>query len=182
MRDLAELLLVKHYGDLLILSIRHFCKAESSVLGGIDHHVPESGCQPGASFRIGFLICDIGEGRIVIYLEINLGTLNRSSVFRHNSDDDLSRLRSIVLYHVDLRIIRILLHDFLRSVISADDIGVHEHSAAAGSIEPREIQNRLRLTGTQEAPFTIHPGLHPGMIAVGVGPARRIDLTCRDTY
>ena len=38
----------------------------------------------------------------------------------------------------------------------------------SGSVEPTQIQYRFGFASTQEVPFAIHPGFHPGMIIIGM--------------
>ena len=42
--------------------------------------------------------------------------------------------------------------------------------------KPGHVEPGLRLTGSHELPLAIDEDLHPGVVVVGVGPARRIDL------
>ena len=45
-----------------------------------------------------------------------------------------------------------------------------------------DIRKRLgiRLAGTREVPFAVHPGFYLGVVAVRMGPERGIDLTGRN--
>ena len=68
----------------------------------------------------------------------------------------------------------------LVNLIIAEDAGMQQHRTANRGVEPRHVEAWLRLAGTQEIPFAIHPGLHPGMVVVGMRPAGGIDLAGRD--
>ena len=83
---------------------------------------------------------------------------------------------------VDLRIVRALEHDLLRTVVAAEDLRMHEHCAGGGGVEPPQVQHRLRFAGADKMPLTVGPGLHPGVVVIRMGPARGIDLTGRDTH
>ena len=89
--------------------------------------------------------------------------------------------RRIIINHIDFRIIRRFKHHFLRTVITPEDFRMHQHSPTGRSIEPSQIQNRLRLTGSEEIPMSIRPCFYPGMIIIRMRPTRRIHLTRRNT-
>ena len=90
----------------------------------------------------------------------------------------------IVVGDVDLAVDGSLLNLVLRSVVTAVDLGVHEHSAACRLVEPSKIQYGFGLTGSKEVPSCalgaiVHPYFHPGVVVVGMCPTRGVDLTCR---
>ena len=88
---------------------------------------------------------------------------------------------SIVVDDIDLGVGRSIPDNFLWSVIATKGLRVDEHGAGNGSIEPCEIEHRLRLAGSEEEPLAIYPSFYPSMVVIGVCPARGIDLTCGDT-
>ena len=59
---------------------------------------------------------------------------------------------------------------------------MHQHSAAGWGVEPPQVEHRFRLAGPEEMPPSVGPGLDPGVVVVGVRPARRVNLPGRDTH
>ena len=57
-----------------------------------------------------------------------------------------------------------------------------EHRPGRGGVEPAEVQHRFGFAGADEHPLSVGPGLHPGVVAFRVGPARRIDLAGRNAH
>ena len=180
MRNLRAFLIFKDYGHSLILAVCDLCKSEAAVLCCIDHHIAETGGESGLSLRIGELICNAVELGIIIYLIVDFRTLNRSTIPIHNSNFNRSRFRSIMLYDIDFRIVRSFTNDLFRSVISSEYICMHQHSPACRSIEPSEVEHRLRLACTEEVPLAVNPCLNPCVVAVCVGPSWSIYLAGRD--
>ena len=70
--------------------------------------------------------------------------------------------------------------DLFRAVVSARDLCAHHHAPGCRSIEPAEVKDSFGLAGSEKIPLSVGPCLDPGVIVVGVGPARRIYLTRRD--
>ena len=88
---------------------------------------------------------------------------------------------SIVVDDIDLGVGRSIPDNLLWSVVATKGLRVDEHGAGNGSVEPREIEHRLRLAGSEEEPLAIYPSFYPSMVVIGVCPARGIYLTCGDT-
>ena len=57
---------------------------------------------------------------------------------------------------------------------------VHHHGLGGRRGKPAGVHAHLRLTGAHVMPGTIHPGFHPGMVVIAVGPEWHIDLPGRD--
>ena len=88
---------------------------------------------------------------------------------------------SIVVDDIDLGVGRSIPDNFLWSVVATKGLRVDEHGTGNGSVEPREIEHRLRLAGSEEEPLAIYPSFYPSMVVIGVRPARGIDLASGDT-
>ena len=98
----------------------------------------------------------------------------------HDRNCGLSR-RCIVTDYIDFRISRSDRHHFLRSFITSEDLGMHQHTATGRSIEPTKVEYRFGFAGSKKIPFPVCPCFYPRMIVVAVRPARRIDLPGRKT-
>ena len=90
--------------------------------------------------------------------------------------------RSIVTDDVDFGEVRILVHDFFRTIVTAEHLGVHQHTTGSRSVEPTEVEDRFRFASAQEIPGAVHPSFYPSMVVIGVCPTRSIHLTGRNTY
>ena len=181
MRNLRAFLIFKDYGHGLVLAVCNLCESEAAVLCCIDHHIAKTSCESSLSLRIGELIRNAVELGIVIYLIVYLRRLDRSAIFVHNGHIDNRRFRSIMFNDIDLSVVWSLTDNLLRSVVSSEHIGMHQHSPAGWSIEPAEIEYRLRLACTEEVPLAVNPCLNPCVVTVCVGPSRSIYLAGRDS-
>ena len=152
-----------------------------TVLGGPDKHVAETGGQGRAAVGIRIF----GHGRIelrgVVDAEVHPGTLHRSTALRKHPEADFRGL-GIIADEVDLRIARGAEDYFLGAVIVAEHLGMGKHRPGRGGVEPAEVQHRFGFAGADEHPLPVGPGLHPGVVAFRVGPARRIDLAGRNAH
>ena len=88
---------------------------------------------------------------------------------------------SIVVDDIDLGVGGSIPDNLLWSVVATKGLRVDEHGAGNGSVEPREIEYRLGLAGSEEEPLAIYPSFYPSMVVIGMCPAWGIDLTCGDT-
>ena len=97
-------------------------------------------------------------------------------------DDGDGGLRGgcVVARHVDFRIAGGCVHDFLRAVVLPEDFCVHQHTAVGRPVEPAQVEHGLRLARPHEVPFSVDPRFHPGVVVVGMCPARGIDLSRGD--
>ena len=86
---------------------------------------------------------------------------------------------SIAAGDVDFGEAGVALHHFFGSIVLAEDLGMHKHSARSRLIEPAEVEDGFRFAGTEEMPLAVSPCFDPGVIVVGVGPAWGIDLAGR---
>ncbi|CDD32087.1 uncharacterized protein BN762_02230 [Bacteroides sp. CAG:714] len=173
--------LVHYDHHVLVFAERYFLDAVLAVGGSENQHVSQSGRQRSVS---AFVAGSFGYGEvfgIVVYLELDVGAAYRLLVFIDNGNVHLGA-GGIVVDDVDFGEVGSLLHHVFRSVVSAEYLGVHQHTAAGGSVEPAQIQYRFRFAGTQEMPLSVYPGFYPGVVVVGVCPARCIYLACRNTY
>ena len=88
----------------------------------------------------------------------------------------------IVLRDVDFRVAGIAGDHLLGPIIVTEDLRMHEHTTRGRLIEPPLVEDRLRLTGSQEVPLPIDPRLDPRMIVVGMGPTGGIYLPGRNAH
>ena len=173
-------LVVQADNDVLILTEGCLGKAILATLGSPDHHVALTCRKEGLSICHGIFGYHGAELRIVVYLKIYSCTIHRVAGCIFNRKIDAGR-RTIVVDEINLGIVRGAEHYFLRTIIIAECLGMHQHGTRGRSIKPSQIQHSFRLTGTQEIPGTICPSLNPGMVIVGMCPTRGINLTCRNT-
>ena len=90
--------------------------------------------------------------------------------------------RRIIVYHIDLRVIRRFKHNLFRTGIATKHLCMHQHPATGRSIEPSEIQNRFGLASSEEIPLAIRPRFYPGMIIIRMCPTGSIYLPCRNPH
>ena len=112
---------------------------------------------------------------VVVYLEFNPGVFHRLSAFvhyRHNAATG----RYIAADDIDFSIAGRPLDDVLIAVIVAEDLRMQDERPRYRSGEPGHIEPGLRLACSHKMPLSVDPDLNPGVVVVGVGPARRIDL------
>ena len=172
-------LMVQADNDVLILTEGCLGKAILATLGSPDHHVALTCRKEGLSICHGIFGYHSAELRIVVYLEIHSCAIHWVAGCIFNREIDAGR-RTIVVDEIDLGIVRGAEHHFLRTIIIAECLGMHQHGTRGRSIKPSQIQHGFRLTGTQEIPGTICPSLNPGMVIVGMCPTRGINLSCRN--
>jgi len=147
----------------------------ASVLPGPDQHAPPAAHQGGPAVGSG------GEGRqgielrVVVKPEGHLRPGHRPAGGVHHPHPRLAQ-RGVAGGEVQHGAERRALQHRLRAGVGAVHAGVDEHRPAHRLAEPRQVQLRLRLAGAQVMPGAVHPRLHPGVVVVGVGPARRVTL------
>ena len=88
----------------------------------------------------------------------------------------------VALDDIDLGVGRRAADDGLGPVVAPEGLGMDEHRAGHGGIEPRQIQHGLRLASAEEVPAAIDPSLDPSMVVIRMRPAWRIDLAGGDAY
>ena len=169
----------------MIQSQRHllpvqFGEAELGPVTRPDQHVAQAGIQAGLSLGIGLDPCDGTETAIVEYLILHFNPRERGLIFIDDRHHGLAG-GHIVADHIDLGIDRVLDDHVLGALVVTGDLGMQQQRAGHGTAEPAHVQLGIRLTGAQVMPLPVHPGLDPGMVAVGMGPERRVDLPGRDT-
>ena len=169
-----------HY-DSLVLAKRSLGKAIFSIFRCPNHHVAFTSRKESLAIRSRIFRHDTAIFCIVVYLEIHPCSIYRFSCLIHDREFDASR-RAIVIYQVDFRIVRGTEHHFLRTIVIAESLGVHQHSTRGRRIKPSKIEHRLWLASSQEIPFAISPSFHPSMVVVGMRPTRGINLSSRYAY
>ena len=166
---------------LLVLPHAGVAEAEAAVAVRPDEQAAQSERHGGAALRIGLLRGQRIELALVVEAELHGGILHGLSLTVRHTDDEASHGR-IVVRDVDFGVARVAAHHLLGPVVAAEDLGVHHHAATGGLIEPTLVEHGFRLAGAEEMPLPIDPCLHPRVVVVGVRPARRIDLTCRNAH
>ena len=178
-RGAVRAVLVEADADKVVLADAHLAEAEASVLAGPHDEVALAAGQGGLPLGIALLRDKGIELRVVVQTVVDRGVLHRQTVGAEHRYLDRGDV-SIVLRDVNLRVAGIAAHHFLRSVVAAEHLRVHQHATGSRLVEPAEVEHRLGLAGSEEVPPAVHPGLHPGMIVVGVRPARCVHLAGRD--
>ena len=173
--------LIHLHNQFMVLTERQFGIAEFSVFGSPYQHVTLTGRQKSLSLCIGLLPGYSIELRIIIELELHTSIRHRISMSVHDRNCGLSR-RCIVTDYIDFRISRSDRHHFLRSFITSEDLGMHQHTATGRSIEPTKVEYRFGFAGSKKIPFPVRPCFYPCMIVVGMRPPGCVDLTSRDTH
>ena len=144
-------------------------------------HVTLTSRQESLAFCIALLGSNSIELSIVVYLEFHLSTFYRLACSINNLYISTCK-RSIIADDVDFSKVWILMHDFFRTIITAEYFGVHQHTTGCRSVEPTKIKHRFRFTSAQKVPFPVYPSFHPCMVVIGMCPTRSIHLTSRNTY
>ena len=166
---------------LLIFTERHFAVAVKAVLLGPSQHVPETCAEEGPALGIGVFAERRIELGVIVDHEPNPGPCGRSAVRTEHLDVHLRRF-GVVVYEVDFGVVGAFQHRLFRAFVTAEYLGVHEHGAGSWGVEPAQVEHRLGLAGPQEPPFAVRPGLYPGMVVVGMRPARGVHLAGRDAH
>ena len=169
------------HGDGLVLIETDLLDADVAVLRCPDNHVAMAGGERGAALGIGLLRGHGVELGVIVEFKLHTGVADGLAQGIVHHDSDLRR-GGIVVDDVDLGVAGRAAHHLLRTVVVAEDLRVHQHAARSTLVEPSQVQDRLRLAGPEEVPLSVGPGLHPGVVVVGVGPAGRIDLAGGDAH
>ena len=168
-------LVVERHGERLAPK---FPDTEATLVRGPHDHIAQTRMQRYLAPLVARESHDGAILPVVEYLELDRRARNRLAV---SIDDRHHRLPhgSIVTDDVDLRIALRALDHILRPVIVAINTRVHQHGARRRLVEPCDVEFGLRLACTQKRPPSVDPHLNPCVVVVGMGPARRIDLTRR---
>ena len=151
------------------------------VLGGPHEHIAETSGEGRTAVGVGVLGHGGIELRGIVDAEIDPGALDGFPFGGNDLEGDLPGL-GVVFNQVDLGVARGAEDHFLRTVVLAEHLGMREHRAGGGRVEPAQVQHWFRLAGAQEPPLAVGPGLHPGVVAFRMGPARSVHLTGRDAH
>ena len=158
-----------------VFPYREFYEAIVCSVRSPSQHVAQAGCDSGLAFGVGAGGLYGVELSVVVELELKVSVGNSIAFLVHHLDDGLLH-GGVVACHVDFCVARSVAHHILRSVVATKHFGVHQHTARSRLVEPAQIENGLGLAGAEEIPFAVYPGLHPGVVVVGVSPARRVNL------
>ena len=165
---------------IIVLAGSELYKTELAAYRCPGNHIAITRCYGCASLVIGLLCCRSEELGIVEYLELHV-CLQWSTVLIHyiylGCND-----RCIVGCYVDFGVTGCHAQHLLGAVITAEHIGVHEHTARCRGIEPGKVEHRLGLTRSKEMPLAIYPGLNPSVVVVGMRPTWSVHLTCRYSH
>lgn len=148
------------------------CPHEHVALAGSEAHAPR-GIGPLGDCRV-----KLG---IVVDLEFHTCVGHRFPLGVDDGELYLGRL-GIVSHEVHLGVVACLEHGLLGPVIVAKDTCVHEQCPRCRGVEPPQVEHGLGFAGAHKPPLAVGPGLDPGMVVVGVGPAWGVDLPCRNAH
>ncbi|CDE06278.1 uncharacterized protein BN677_00947 [Prevotella sp. CAG:485] len=158
---------------------RGLAHAKVGAVGSKDYHVAAACAQRGVTLTV----ARAHRHRVIFRVVVDA---ERHTRILHRLARDIRSLHrgqrrgSVVGRNIYSGVMPVSVHDLLRAVVvAAEHIRVHHHAPTCRLIEPGKVENRLRLAGAQEVPFAVGPGFHPGVIVVGMRPARRVDLTRR---
>ena len=173
---LAEAL-VKHH---LAFSFVKHSHTEQISLGRPDKQVSLARIKTCKSLFIRQILGNSIEFCVVVDFEFNGSSLHRASLRVHYPDLGTAAW-DISLDDIDFRVCVGAAYDILRSVIVlAVNLCMQQHGSGDRSIEPGQVKHRLGLAGAHEVPFSVRPYFHPGVVVVGVRPARGIYLPRRN--
>ena len=178
--SLGQDTITQYQSHLVILLEGDFPVGHLTIFCHPHKHISLAGSQRRHTLLIGILSCHGIEFGIIVEFESNERMVYRHSIFIYDLDGHLTGWR-IVIHHVDLRITRSLEHHLLRTIVMAEHLCMHQHTAGCTLIKPTQIKDGLRFTSTEEIPFTIGPRLYPRMVIIGMRPTGCIHLSCRDT-
>ena len=167
--------------NLCVLAERDLGIAILAVLRGPGHHIPHPGGQECTPLSVSVFGKRRIELSIVVDLEINQGAVNRGTILINYSEINTVGL-GVIVNQIDFREVRPDHNLLFRAVIVSENPCVHQQSTAGRRIEPPQIKDRLRLTGTKEVPITVSPSLNPGVVVIRVRPTRGVNLTGRDSH
>ena len=173
--------LVHLHCQFMVLAERQFGIAELSVFGGPYQHVAFASRQGSFSLFITLFPGHSIELRIIIEFELHTGIRCRIALPIRYRNGGLG-CRCIVTDYIDFRISRSDGHHFLRSFITSEDLGMHQHTATGRSIEPAKVEYRFRFAGSKKIPFPVCPCFYPRMIVVRMRPPGGVDLTGRNAH
>ncbi|CDE85959.1 unknown [Prevotella sp. CAG:891] len=167
--------------ELRCLSGSELRKTITALVGSPHHHVAQPGENRGTTLGIGFGALHGVKFAVIVYFKIHLRTGYGASLFVDHRDSG-TRCLGIVGRDVDFGIAIGACNHILGSVVSAKHLGVHEHTARGRLVEPSQVQHGFGFAGPEKIPFTVDPGLNPGVIVVGMCPARSVHLTRRNAH
>ena len=171
--------LIKHDLYIIILSRSKLSITELAILRGPGNHIAVSGGERCATLVVALLCSSRVEFCVVINFKLHRCLYGSATLIYYLNCGCCNRC--IVGCYINLGEAGGARYNLLGSIVFSESISMHQHSTRSGSIEPSEIKHRFGLTGTQEIPLTIDPGLDPSVIIVGVRPTGSIHLTSRDT-
>ena len=176
----ACLLVQLHY-HFIVLTKRYLSVTELTILWSPYQHVTLTSRQECLAFCIRLLVGYGIEFSIVVYLKFYLRISNRLVGCINHLNGSACK-RSIVTNDIDFCEVSVLVHDFFRTIVTAENLGVHQHTTRSRCVEPSEVQYRFRFTSTQEVPLAIYPSFYPSVIVIGMCPTWSIHLTSWNTY
>ena len=168
-------------GHLAVCAKRGFGIAIVAFVRGPNHHVAIACGKEGAAACIGVFGGHGAVFGIVVDFEVYLCVLHWTAIGIGHQEVDTGGV-GIVVDEVDLGDVAGAEHHLLRTVVVAEDAGVHKHRTRGGGIEPSQVEHGLGLTGSEEMPFAVGPCLHPCVVVVGMCPPGCVDLAGGDAY
>ena len=170
-----------HYKlHILVLACSEFHETELAAGRRPCNHVAMARCNGRTSPVVGLLFRSSEELGIVEYFELHIG-LQWSTVLINNVYLGCND-RRIVCGHIDFGVTGCHAQHLLGTIVTAEDICVHEHATRCGCIEPCKVEHRLGFACAKKMPLAVNPSLNPGVVVVGVRPTWSIHLTGRNTH
>ena len=155
-----------------------FGEAETIPFTGPDQQVAEARVQGRLPVGAGPVGGHGVEFGVVVDVERDRGAFHGLPAVQHR--DDGAAGGDIAADDVDLGVAGGALDDVFGAAVVAIDLGVEQQGAGDRAVEPGVVEGGRGFAGAHEMPLAVHPDLHPGVVVVGVGPARGIDLAGRD--
>ena len=123
------------HGDEAVLAERGLGESEATVLGCPYEHVAQSGGEEAAAVAVGEFRAHGVELGVVVELVFHRGPGHGLAHVVHHEHIQ-ARRGGVVVDDVDFRVAGRAAHHLLRAVVFAKHLGVHQHSARGGSVEP----------------------------------------------
>ena len=173
--------MLQHHRRLRLPPERNLPNPKPAITDSRDKHIAQTRRQRRPPPDVGRFARYGVELGVIVKFELHGRTLHGTA--RRVGDRHGERgARGIVRDHIDLGVVGRGFHHLLRTVVIAEDLGMHQHPAAGRGVEPPQVEHRFRLAGPEEMPPSVGPGLYPGVVVVGVRPAGRVDLPGRDAH
>ena len=154
-------------------------EAESLTFPCPDKHVSDARVKGRNPLGVSGIARDRVELCVVVDFEFDLRARDRPAARVLDHDRRPAR-RDIPVDHVDFGEARRAPDDVLGAMVVAIHVRMQDHRARNGGVEPGHVQPRFGFACAHEPPPSVCPNLDPGVVVIGVGPSRSVDLPCRN--